>query len=135
FLVSFAVQQKGVAYHSYPMLALMLSAAVIAVFDRAASAKEVGFALVGGAVAVAAIAGISAATFSWYAVSIDLRSLIGPIEASASRPTILNISGGGLEGMGFPLTRQLHGTWVGRTCGQWISAGAMAEKVKGADAN
>ncbi|HVT56016.1 MAG TPA: hypothetical protein VHD34_08210, partial [Xanthobacteraceae bacterium] len=52
----------------------------------------------------------------------------------ASHPKILNIAGVGLVHVGFPLTRQLHGTWVGRTCGQWITAGATYEKMQGADA-
>jgi hypothetical protein len=134
FLISFALQQKGVAYHSYPALALIFSAAVIAMLDRAPLAKPEWFAFLGNSLSVIGIAGIIGATFSWYAVSVDLHSLIAPIRASVSRPTILNISGGGVEGMGFPLTRQLGGTWVGRTCGQWISAGAMVEKMEGVDA-
>jgi hypothetical protein len=47
---------------------------------------------------------------------------------------ILNISGGGLVGMGFPLTRQLNGVWASRTCGQWISSGVLGAKRKGVDA-
>jgi hypothetical protein len=134
FLISFALQQKGVAYHSYPALALIFSAAVIAMFDRAPAAKPEWFGFLGNGLAVIGLAGIIGSTFSWYAVSADLHSLIAPIRASVSRPTVLNISGGGVEGMGFPLTRQLGGTWVGHTCGQWITAGAMAEKMEGANA-
>ncbi|HVT56362.1 MAG TPA: hypothetical protein VHD34_10010, partial [Xanthobacteraceae bacterium] len=81
FLIAFAVQQKGLNYHSYPMLALILAAAMIAILDGAAPVANRLIPL-GGA---AAIAAICIATFSWYNSSIvDLRGLAAPIEASVS---------------------------------------------------
>jgi hypothetical protein len=131
FLISFALQQKGLNYQSYPMLALIFAAAMIALFDRAPALKNPRLLPLACAAVLAAIFSL---TFSWYSSSIvDLHSLIVPIEASVSRPKILNIAGVGLVDVGFPLTRQLHGTWVGRTCGQWITAGAVAEKTNSAD--
>lgn len=131
FLVSFAVQQKGFNYQSYPMLALILAAAMISIVERALALGEPRLIPLSAA---AAVAGIFAAAFSWYgSLIVDLHGLRAPIEASVSRPKVLNIAGVGLVDVGFPLTRQLHGTWVGRTCGQWISAGAMIEKMQSAD--
>jgi hypothetical protein len=130
FLLAFAVQQKGVAYQAYPALALIFAAAAIAsqgAFAMTGKDRAVGI----GAIAV--ICGIVCVTFSWFAAEANLHSLIGPIRASVSHPKVLNISGGGTTGMGFPLTRQVGGTWVGRTCGQWISVGALTAKNKGVD--
>lgn len=130
FLASFFAQQKGLPYHSYPMLALIFAGAIAAAFDRAPAIRQNTVMLCG---ALIATAGLHFATFSWYAVTVDTRAIAAPIRAAVSHPKILNISGGGLVGMGFPLTRQLEGTWVGRTCGQWISAGVLAAKLRGAD--
>ena len=131
FFASFFAQQKGLPYHSYPMLALIFANAIVAAFDRAPQARQSPAMFIG---ALIAIAGLHFATFSWYAVTVDTRAIAAPIRAAVVRPKILNISGGGLVGMGFPLTRQLEGTWVGRTCGQWISAGVLAAKMRGVDA-
>jgi hypothetical protein len=130
FLVSFAAQQKGLPYHSYPMLALIYAGAIIALFERA-SVREERLKLL--AVAIS-IAGLMFGTFSWYAKLPDNRAFAAPIRASVSNPVMLNISGGGLVSMGFPLTRQLNGTWASRTCGQWISAGVLIAKSRGVDA-
>jgi hypothetical protein len=127
FLVAFVVQQKGLPYHSYPMLALILVAAVVAVCDRLlAGADIIRFA------GMATVAAILVMTLRWFAPMVDLGSLKGPILASVSRPKVLNISSS-LVDVGFPLTRQLGGTWVGRSCGQWIAASAMAIKLQGTD--
>lgn len=132
FLLSFFVQQKGLQYHSYPMLALIYAGAIVAIFDRAEGARKERFTLPG---AVFSVVGLMFATFSWYAVSVNSQALAAPIRAAGiSKPAILNISGGGLVGMGFPLTRKLNGTWASRTCGQWISSGVLAAKRKGVDA-
>lgn len=132
FLVSFFAQQKGLQYHSYPMLALIYAGAIVAIFDRADAARKERLTLPAAAISVA---GLMFATFSWYAVSVNSAALAAPIRAAGiSKPAILNISGGGLVGMGFPLTRQLDGTWVSRTCGQWISSGVLGAKRKGVDA-
>lgn len=131
FLLSFFVQQKGLQYHSYPMLALIYAGAIVSIFDRTEEARKERFTL---AAAVISVAGLMFATFSWYAVSVNSQALATPIRATGiSKPAILNISGGGLVGMGFPLTRQLNGTWVSRTCGQWISSGVLGAKRKGVD--
>jgi hypothetical protein len=130
FMVSFAAQQKGLPYHSYPMLALIYAGAIIALFERA-SAREDRLKLLAAAISVA---GLMFGTFSWYAKLPDNRAFAAPIRASVSNPVILNISGGGLVSMGFPLTRQLNGTWASRTCGQWISAGVLIAKSRGVDA-
>jgi hypothetical protein len=132
FLVSFFAQQKGLQYHSYPMLALIFAGAIVALFDRADVVRKERLTLPAAAISVA---GLMFATFSWYAVSVNSQALASPIRAAGiSNPVILNISGGGLVGMGFPLTRQLNGVWASRTCGQWISSGVLGAKRKGVDA-
>lgn len=132
FLVSFFAQQKGLQYHSYPMLALIFAGAIVALFDRADAVRKERLTLPAMAIS---IAGLIFATFSWYAVSANSQALAAPIRAAGIKnPVILNISGGGLVGMGFPLTRQLNGVWASRTCGQWISSGVLGAKLKGADA-
>jgi hypothetical protein len=135
FAIAFVIQQKGWAYHAYPMIALSLVGAVIAFFDRwpvdsmkSAAAGERAVCL-GTATAIALVAGT---TFYWFTLTLDTRPLIEPIRKSVSRPTVLNISND--QAVGHPLTRQVGGRWVGHTCGQWISAGAMTLKKKGVDA-
>jgi hypothetical protein len=129
FLFSFAAQQKGLPYHSYPMLALIYAGAIIALFERAGAMQE----RVKLLAAAIAIAGLNFGTFSWYTKMPDNRAFAVPIRASVSNPVMLNISGGGLVAMGFPLTRQVNGTWASRTCGQWISAGVLFAKSVGVD--
>ena len=132
FLVSFFAQQKGLQYHSYPMLALIFAGAIVALFDRADVVRKERLTVPAAAISVA---GLMFATFSWYAVSVNSQALAAPIRAAGiSNPVILNISGGGLVGMGFPLTRQMNGVWASRTCGQWISSGVLGAKLKGVDA-
>lgn len=130
FLFSFAAQQKGLPYHSYPALALIYAGVIIAFFERAGT-RQGGAKLLAAAIS---IAGLMFGTFAWYAKMPDNRALAAPIRASVANPVMLNISGGGLVAMGFPLTRQLNGTWASRTCGQWISAGVLFAKSVGVDA-
>lgn len=131
FFIAFISQHKGLPYHSYPMLALVFAAALIAAGDRVDAVGRQRLIL---PFAVVTVAGLLAVTFSFYAHTVNTHPFVAPIQASVSRPKVLNISGFGLVSVGFPLTRQLGGTWVGRTCGQWVTVGAQHAKRKTTDA-
>jgi hypothetical protein len=133
FAASYYAQQKGWSYHSYPMLALIVAAAVIAFVRRwpAAGGHEIQierFRRLGSATLIALLAG---ASFVWMNFAVDMRALAETISKSAPRPSILSISSD--IAVGHPLTRQLGGNWVGRVCSQWIAAGALILKLETPD--
>jgi hypothetical protein len=134
FSCSYYIQQKGWAYHAYPMLALALAALVIAFvqrwpFDRPfAEDAKARFKRIGAALGIALLAGV---TYCWFSFGVDMRALVGPINAAASKPKVLSISGD--LGVGHPLTRQVGGTWVSQVCGLWMTAAALVLKNTGAD--
>lgn len=134
FAAAFYVQQKGWPYHSYPMLALALIAAVIALFHPSPNdAVPQRFASRTKRLSAAAIIALFAgAACFWLNLALDLRGLARTIEASAPRPTMLNISSD--IAVGHPLVRDLRGSWVSRVCSQWITTGALIRTRRGADA-
>jgi len=128
FLIPYYVQQKGWAYHAYPMLALALIALALAFFDRWHRAPSDSTAerpqRLASALAAATIAG---ATFFWMNAAIDCSALAAPIRAIKPHPKILAISAD--LAIGHPLTRALQGTWVGRVSALWITAGVMLRRL------
>lgn len=129
FAISYYVQLKGWAYHSYPMLALIVAAAVIAFVRRwpeAARGENTMERLrrLASALLIALLAG---ASFLWFSFFVDMRALNETVARAAPRGTILSISSD--IAVGHPLTREVGGTWVGRVCSQWIAAGALALKL------
>ncbi len=129
FAISYYAQFKGWAYHSFPMLALIVAAAVIAFARRwpQASGEESAaerFRRLASALFIALLAG---ASFLWFSFFVDMRGLNETVAKAAPRGTLLSISSD--IAVGHPLARQVGGTWVGRVCSQWIAAGALALKL------
>jgi hypothetical protein len=127
FSISYYAQQKGWAYHSYPMLALALIALALAFIDRwhrgpvdnSDRLTRIGTALVG-----AVLAG---ATFCWMNFAVDRSALAAPIQAIAPHPKMLMI--GGDLAVGHPITRQVGGIWVSRVSAQWITGGVWLRRL------
>jgi hypothetical protein len=129
---SYYLQQKGWAYHAYPMIALAFAALLIAFVMRwpiGSPSLEGGRARtkrIGAALGIALLFG---GTYSWFTFHMDMRPLIGTIKAAAHKPKLLIISAD--LGMGHPLTRQVDGTWASRVCALWMTAAAIILKNTG----
>lgn len=134
FSISYYAQLKGWAYHSYPMLALIVAATVVAFAQRwplganddagRARHKRLGAAML--------TATLAAATFLWMSFHVDTRALLEPVRASVKNPKVLAVSSD--IAVGHPLTRELKGKWVGRVCSQWIAAGSLILQLQTNDA-
>ena len=127
FAISYYVQQKGWAYHSYPMLALAVMALAIAFIDRwhggpasTAGSTDNRWARLASAIIAALIAGFA---FCWMSAIPDRSGLATAVGALKPHPKILAIS----EDLtiGHPLTRQVEGIWVSRVPSLWITAGVL----------
>jgi hypothetical protein len=114
FTISFFLQRRGWAYHSYPMVAVSLLGVGYVTFAAGAKTGSRRF----------DIAGISvmAATFILGSQWFDARVYVGPIEGAIAplkpNPRILVLSGE--AAIGHPLVRTLHGVWVSRQENLWI---------------
>jgi hypothetical protein len=133
---SYLIQGKGWPYHSYPMLALAslaLGAAACFGAPQIVAAGEtvgrrtarIGFACAGLMFAI----GATGASMRWFTLKGDYHALNAPVAAIAARPRLLAITAD--IAVGHPLTRELHGHWVGSVCSQWISAGALTLEHRG----
>jgi len=124
FAIPYYVQQKGWAYHSYPMLALALIALAIAFVDRwhrkPDSTGDNRSARLTTGLAAAIIAGT---TFCWMDFQRDRSAVADAVRELKPHPKILEISED--LAVGHPLTRQVEGVWVGRVPSLWISAGVL----------
>lgn len=132
FSCSYYLQQKGWAYHAYPMLALGFAALAIAFSLRwpIKVSLEEGADRVKRLAAALAIAALVGSTYCWFSFGIDMRALVSTINASVSKPKILTISPD--LGVGHPLTRQVEGVWSSRVCGLWMTAAAIVLRNTGA---
>ena len=115
FAVSFFLQRRGWAYHSYPMVAVALLA--------------MGYALTGAAEAAPrsrrleiASAFMLAVTFVvgmlWFNVTVYVGSVRQAVEGLVPHPRILVLSGE--AAIGHPLVRDINGVWVSRQENLWI---------------
>ena len=115
FAVSFFLQRRGWAYHSYPMVALaMLAMGYVLTGTRGAEARSRRF-------EVASVV-VMAATFAFGMLWFNGNVHIGPIrEAIAGlkpSPRILMLSGE--AALGHPLVRDVGGVWVSREENLWV---------------
>lgn len=115
FLISFFLQRRGWAYHSYPMVALAMLAmgyALIVQRDTESHPRSLGLAAMP----------ILAATFLFGSLWFNTTVYVGPIEQAVAalkpHPRILVLSGE--AAIGHPLVRDLGGTWVSRQENLWI---------------
>lgn len=130
FSLSYYVQQKGWAYHSYPMLAFVLLTLALAFAGRWPFARnQTGRARFARLASAAGVALLFGATFLWMNFAVDMRALEAPIRQAGSRPAMLVI--GADLAVGHPLTRTVNGTWASRVSAQWMTAGAMIRKHEG----
>jgi hypothetical protein len=129
FALAFLIQGKGWAYQSYPMLALVLIALVLALVPswRAASAASASSASrIGRLVHTLAAGAIVALSLLWMNHAPDTSALAETIRRLKPRPTMLAISSE--IAVGHPLVREVGGTWVGRVCSLWISTGVLLRR-------
>jgi hypothetical protein len=133
---SYLIQGKGWPYHSYPMLSLAALALAAAVSLGEAEAAPLTGLLSHRAVRIGAAAvslfvviGALGASMRWFTLKGDYHFLNGPVAAIAPHPRLLSITSD--IAVGHPLTRELHGQWVGSVCAQWVSAGVMTLEHRG----
>lgn len=112
---AFLIQGKGWPYHLYPAIALMALALGACIAEPTSDFRR--------RTAAAAI-GASSFIFAFVYFSHPPREDEAPLErlvaAVAPHPKVLTI--GPDIALGFPLTRNVSGTWVGGPMGLWITA-------------
>jgi hypothetical protein len=113
--VAFFIQGKGWLYHSYPAVALIALALAAAVLENATSPHWLR-------VFVASI--FAAGVALVFALGQPLQAADARIErlvaATAPHPKVLVI--GPDIALGFPLTREVGGSWAGTLMNLWITA-------------
>jgi len=115
FAVSFFLQRRGWAYHSYPMVAVALLAMGYAL-TRAADAGprsrrlEIASAFM---LAVSFVVGML-----WFNVTVYVGPLRQAVEGLLPHPRILVLSGE--AAIGHPLVRDVGGVWVSRQENLWL---------------
>ena len=117
FAVSFFLQRRGWAYHSYPMVAVALLAMGYALTGAADAAPrsrrtEVVSAFV---LAVTFVVGML-----WFNVTVYVGPIRQAVEGLKPHPRILVLSGE--AAIGHPLVRDVNGVWVSRQENLWIRA-------------
>ncbi|AMA57150.1 hypothetical protein [Bradyrhizobium sp. CCGE-LA001] len=110
---SFLIQGKGWTYTLYPLCMFAIAAPLLHVRTGALPRLV----RIGGFVSVVLIG-------FWLSLSVrDFPPLEQRINALAKHPKLLTI--GDHVALGHPLVRQIGGTWVGSSCGQLLTAGAI----------
>ena len=114
FAVSFFLQRRGWAYHSYPMVALALLAMGYALTGSHAQVRSRRFEIAAALMlAVTFVVGIQ-----WFNANV----YVGPIREAVAglkpHPKILVLSGE--AAIGHPLARDINGVWVSRQENLWI---------------
>jgi len=117
FAVSFFLQRRGWAYHSYPMVAVALLGMGYALMGAAGAAPrsrrmEVVSAFM---LAVTFVVGML-----WFNVTVYVGPVRQAVEGLMPHPRILVLSGE--AAIGHPLVRNINGVWVSRQENLWIRA-------------
>jgi hypothetical protein len=114
FAVSFFLQRRGWAYHSYPMVAIALLAMGYAMTatDIASSPRRSDIAT------MSVLAGTFLIASLWFNTNVYVGPIEGPVAGLKPHPRILVLSGE--AAIGHPLVRTLHGVWVSRQENLWI---------------
>jgi hypothetical protein len=113
FAISFFLQRRGWAYHSYPMVAVALLAMGYALTAAAGSRSRRGEALSALVLAVAFIVGMQ-----WFYAGVYVGPVRQAVEGLKPHPRILVLSGE--AAIGHPLVRDVNGVWVSRQENLWI---------------
>jgi hypothetical protein len=113
FAISFFLQRRGWAYHSYPMVAVALLAMGYALTGAAGSRSRRGEALSALVLAVAFIVGMQ-----WFYAGVYVGPIRQAVEGLKPHPRILVLSGE--AAIGHPLVRDINGVWVSRQENLWI---------------
>jgi hypothetical protein len=115
FAVSFFLQRRGWAYHSYPMVSVALLAmgyVLTGAADTEARSRRVELAS-GLALAVTFALGML-----WFYANVYVGPVRQAVEGLKAHPRILVLSGE--AAIGHPLVRDLGGVWVSRQENLWI---------------
>lgn len=115
FAVAYALQQKGWAYQSYPMIALALTALALAVHGLPV-VEQKQRTIRSGAIALGAVLFVGAA--GWMNDTSDARALIAPVARLNPHPRILILTGE--ASIGHPLARAVNGEWVSGQQDLWV---------------
>ena len=113
FAVSFFLQRRGWAYHSYPMVAVALLAMGYALTGAAGSRSRRGEAVSALVLAVTFVVGMQ-----WFYAGVYVGPVRQAVEGLMPHPRILVLSGE--ASIGHPLVRDINGVWVSRQENLWI---------------
>jgi hypothetical protein len=113
FAISFFLQRRGWAYHSYPMVAVALLAMGYALTVEAGSRSRRGETVSALVLAVAFIVGMH-----WFYAGVYVGPIRQAVEGLKPHPRILVLSGE--AAIGHPLVRDIDGVWVSRQENLWI---------------
>ena len=113
FAISFFLQRRGWAYHSYPMVAVALLAMGYALTAEAGSRSRRAEAVSALVLAVAFIVGMH-----WFYIGVYVGPIRQAVEGLKPHPRILVLSGE--AAIGHPLVRDINGVWVSRQENLWI---------------
>jgi len=125
FAVSFFLQRRGWAYHSYPMVAIaLLAMGYILTGAGGAESRSRRFA--------AASVFVMAATFAFGMLWFNTTVYVGPVRQAIAdlkpNPRILVLSGE--AAIGHPLVRDVGGVWVSRQENLWLRAFTRVTREK-----
>jgi len=113
FAVSFFLQRRGWAYHSYPMVAVALLAMGYALTGAAGSRSRRGEAVSAFVLAVTFVVGML-----WFYAGVYVGPVRQAVEGLVQHPRILVLSGE--AAIGHPLVRDINGVWVSRQENLWV---------------
>lgn len=113
FAISFFLQRRGWAYHSYPMVAVALLAMGYALTAEAGSRSRRAEAVSALVLAVAFIV-----CMHWFYIGVYVGPIRQAVEGLKPHPRILVLSGE--AAIGHPLVRDINGVWVSRQENLWI---------------
>jgi hypothetical protein len=125
FAVSFYLQRRGWAYHSYPMVAIaLLAMGYVLTGAGGAESRSRRFA--------AASVFVMAATFAFGMLWFNTMVYVGPLKQAIAglkpNPRILVLSGE--AAIGNPLVRDVGGVWVSRQENLWLRAFSRVTREK-----
>jgi hypothetical protein len=117
FAVSFFLQRRGWAYHSYPMVAVALLAMGYALMRAVGAGPRSGSLEIASAfmLAVSFVVGLL-----WFNVTVYVGPVRQAVEGLMPHPRILVLSSE--AAVGHPLVRDIGGVWVSRQENLWVRA-------------